>query len=193
MFAGGSVSHAFQQRPLSIPSAVRPVDCNHICLCALLNRRKLRMGGGFTDSLGNTHMSQFAIDRRNGVLLVSFTGPFTPDNLAVFDDELASVIAREGAMPIVVDFTDASCTGVKASTFEGRGRRSSVVPGKPRLFVTNNELIHGLLRLYSAYQDDRGEKCPLIVRSRAEAFKALSLVDPSFEPLTVQTLGQAAS
>lgn len=137
-------------------------------------------------------MSQFAIDRGNGVLLVKFEGSVTVESLIALDRELKSFIAREGMMPTVIDFTDISSVEVQTSTLIDRGKSRSLMPGQPRVFVATGSLLFGLLRVYGAYQDGYGERPPAIVRSLDEAFATLSLTDPKFEPIVIGS-GQAGT
>jgi len=140
----------------------------------------------------NDHISQFAIDRGNGVLLVKFEGSLTAESLVAFDCELKSFIACEGIMPTVLDFTDISSVDVQISTLVDRGKNPSLMPGQPRVFVATGSLLFGLLRVYGAYQDGGGERPPAVVRSLADAFATLSLTDPEFEPIVIG-FGQAGT
>jgi hypothetical protein len=130
-------------------------------------------------------MSQFAIDRENGVLLVKFAGPLTVESLITLDRELKSFIAREGIMPTVIDFTDITSVDVQTSTLIDRGKNRSLMPGQPRVFVATQSLLFGLLRVYGAHQDGSGERPPTIVRSLDAAFATLSLTHPNFEPIAI--------
>ena len=58
--------------------------------------------------------------------------------------------------------------------------------GRPRVFVTDNPLMFGLLRMYSAHQDNFGELAPSIVWSLPEAFETLGLRGPVFEPVDIE-------
>jgi hypothetical protein len=58
--------------------------------------------------------------------------------------------------------------------------------GRPRVFVGDNPLMFGLLRMYSAHQDNFGETAPTIVRSLAEAFETLGVTGPHFETVTTR-------
>ena len=128
-------------------------------------------------------MNQFAIDRRNGVLLVKFAGAVTVESLIVLDHELKDFIAREGTMPTVIDFTDVPSVDANVATFVNRGRNRSQMTGQQRVFVTTNTLLFGLLRLYGTHQDISGEKVPTIVQSLDKAFEALAVTNSTFEPV----------
>ncbi len=130
-------------------------------------------------------MIQFAIDRESGVLLVKFEDSLTVESLNALDSELKGFVAREGTMPTIIDFTDVMSVDVPVSTLVTKGKSPALMPGQPRVFVVTDTLLFGLLRLYGTYQDDSGEKRPTIVRTLAEAFAALSLIDPTFEPIAI--------
>jgi hypothetical protein len=136
-------------------------------------------------------MISLAVDRANGVLLVALRGPVTVDSLASLDDALLWFVDRNGTMSTVIDFTAATCIEVQPSTVVHRGRSRSLMSGRPRVFVADNPLLYGLLRMYSAHQDGFGEMAPTIVRSLAEALEVLGLASPKFEAVT--TMASASS
>ena len=117
--------------------------------------------------------------------------PVTVDSLTSLDDELFRFIDCNGTMSTVIDFTAATTIEVQPATLVHRGKSRSLMSGRPRVFVADNPLMFGLLRMYSAYQDSSGEIAPSIVRSLAEAFETLGLTAPNFEPVT--TMGSASS
>ena len=129
-------------------------------------------------------MHQFAIDHRNGVLLIKFAGPISRESLDALNDQLQAFVASNGTMPMIIDLTDVPSTDLEVSTFVSRGQIHSQMTGKRRVFVADSPLLFGLLRIYGAHQDNTGGSAPVIVNSLAEAFVELSLVDPEFEPLT---------
>src|SRR5258708_31715736 len=101
-------------------------------------------------------MIQFAIDRRNGVLLVTFEDSMTVESMSALDSELKGIIAREGTMPTVIDFTKVSSVDAPVSAMVDKGKRPSLMPRQPRVFVVTDPLLFGLLRLYGTYQDSGG-------------------------------------
>lgn len=131
-------------------------------------------------------MNQFAIDRRNGVLLVTFAGSVTPESLGAFDSEVKDFVAREGSMPTIIDFTGVVSVEILSSAVANRGEQHPVMDRMPRVFVTPDPHLFGLLRLYSAHQDISGERPPAVVRSLAEAFRELSLIQPDFVPIAIE-------
>jgi hypothetical protein len=133
------------------------------------------------------------VDRAHDVLLVTFAGAMTAKSLALLDILLTNFVAREGTMPTVIDFTAVTAVDVGVATLVTRGQGRTLMPGQSRIFVTPDDLLFGLLRLYSTYQDHRGERPPTTVRSMAEAFKLLSLSEPKFEPVAMASPSSAPS
>jgi hypothetical protein len=132
-------------------------------------------------------MISLSVDRANRVLLVAFGGPVTVDSFTSLDDQVMHFIDRNGTMSTVIDFSAATSIEVQPSTLVHRGKNRSLMSGRPR----DSPLMFGLLRMYSTYQDDLGEMAPTSVLSLAQAFEALGLASPKFEPVT--TMGSASS
>jgi hypothetical protein len=132
-------------------------------------------------------MIHLAMDRSNGVLLVTFSGFVTVESLTELDGKLKSFVAREGTMPTVIDFSGVESVNVDAPTLTIRGRGRSLVPEQPCVFVASNPLLSGLLLIYAANPDHSGEYPASIVDSLGEAFKLLSLRKPKFEMATMSS------
>jgi hypothetical protein len=121
------------------------------------------------------------------VWLVSFGGPVTLESLARLDSKLLHFIAQNGVMSTIIDFTSATTIEVQPSTLVNRGNNRSLMSGRPRVFITDNPLMFGLLRMYSTHQDNFGELAPSIVWSLPEAFETLGLTRPIFEPVEFES------
>ena len=130
-------------------------------------------------------MNQFSIDRATGVLLVRFAGAVTVESLKAVDEEVKALIAVEQPMPAIIDFTEVTFVDVETTAVVDRGVSERLMAGQPRVFVSTNPLLFGLLRLYGAYQEGIDEKAPLVVTSLAAAFEALSVGDLKFEPVAI--------
>lgn len=137
-------------------------------------------------------MIELAIDRKNGVLLVQFSGAMTVESLVVLDDHLQAFVAREGLMPTIIDFTGIVSVNVATATMINRGSQRSQLLGQRRIFVSSDHLLFGLLRLYGTHQDNHGEIPPSTVRSLPEAFEELGISRPIFEPISNALPGLAA-
>ena len=123
---------------------------------------------------------ELAIDRKNGLLLVEFCAPFTEESLVVLDEHLQAFVAREGVMPTIIDFTGVESVNIAVANMVSRGGQRSQLLGQRRIFVSSDLLLFGLLRLYGAYQDNRGETPPITVRSLPEAFAEFGISRPIF-------------
>jgi len=135
-------------------------------------------------------MISLAVDRANTVLLVQFGGPVTIASLARLDAELMHFIARNGMMSTITDFSAVTTIDVQPAILVNRGNNRSLMSGRPRIFVTDNPLMFGLLRMYSTHQDNFGELPPNIVWSLPEAFEALGLTMPNFEAVVAGSTSQ---
>ena len=74
---------------------------------------------------------------------------------------------------------------VETTAVVDRGGSRRQMAGQPRVFVSTNRFLFGLLHPYGPYQEAIDEKAPLVVTSLAEAFDAPSVVDPKFEPVAI--------
>ena len=122
-------------------------------------------------------MIELVFDRKHRVLLVRFSVAVTRENLMHFDGLLLSFIAHHGATDVILDFTGAPATEIPTNLMRERAQRTTLVPGKRRVFVAPSDVVFGLLRLFSAHQ---GSDSP-VVRTLGEAFTLLQLDDPTFE------------
>ena len=130
-------------------------------------------------------MIGLAVDHRNGVLLITFASSMTVETLAELDGYVKDFVAREGTMATIIHFTDTVSVEIEASSMANRGKARALMSGQPRILVTADPLLFGLLRLYTAHQENGGERPPAVVRSLAEATAALCPIEPEFEPVAL--------
>lgn len=125
-------------------------------------------------------MIAFAIARIKRILLISAPLPITRENLQRLDAERSGVIRREGAMDMIVDFTDSPPIAIPSRLTHERVAMPSPVPGFRRVYVAPHDELFGSLRMYAIPHDD-----PLVevVRSLDTAFAELGVTPAEFEPL----------
>lgn len=128
-------------------------------------------------------MFEIFFDRQHRVLLTRFSGTFTDEDIVAHDRAVVPVVASEGGMPGILDFTAVDTFAVTASRIAERGWRPQLVPGQIRIFVAPQPDVAALGRLFVNYQQTVGSTAPKIVDSLEEAFALVNLVDPQFEPL----------
>lgn len=122
-------------------------------------------------------------ERRHNVLLVRFSGRVTPEDFARLDVAARALVASQGPAHGLVDFTDVETFDVDTQAFVQRGQRAAIMTGKQRIFVMPRPDFFGLGRMFATHQKIGGNLEPVVVRTMGEAYKALELVDPEFEPM----------
>jgi hypothetical protein len=122
-------------------------------------------------------------ERRYNVLLVRFSDRFARDDLANLDRAARAFVAQNGVSRGVVDFTATEVIEVDTAEFVRRSQQAAIMTDQDRVYVMPRPDLFGLGRMYSTYQKIGGNREPLVVRSLDEAYRALELVDPQFEPL----------
>jgi len=122
-------------------------------------------------------------DRQHRVLLTRFSGTFGDDDIVAHDRAIVPLVASEGGVPGIMDFTAVDNVAVTASRIAERGWRPQLVPGQIRIIVAPQPEVAALGRLFINYQQTVGSTIPQIVETLDEACTLIDLVDPQFEPL----------
>lgn len=131
---------------------------------------------------------KFEPNRR--ILLVQFTGALSSENLNGLDSEVVAFVKKEGAPKgFVIDCSKVEEVSVPTGEFVRRGQRNSVVSDQDRVYVMPREDMFGLGRMFGTYQRMVGKKEPIVVKTLTEAFDALKLDDPNFQPLPEEVGG----
>jgi hypothetical protein len=127
-------------------------------------------------------MLELLFDRRHRVLMARFSGTLTVADLAQSDVGGRAVLAREGAMRSILDFSAVGAIDVPSAEFAARGRRPAIVGSQRRIYVVPRPELFGLARMYATHQQLAGGTEPLLVVSLAAALDALGIADAAFEP-----------
>jgi len=127
-------------------------------------------------------------EHRHRVLLVRFSDRLTQDDLAGLYRDARAFVARHGVTRGLVDFTEVTLVDVDTAEFIRRGQQAAVMTGQDRVYVMPRPDLFGLGRMFSTYQKISGNREPLLVRSLAEAYTALDLAGPDFQPLSESDL-----
>jgi hypothetical protein len=128
-------------------------------------------------------MFTLAFEYSHRVLFSRFMGLLTSDDLAQFEQAARSIIAREGPMRGILDFSEVGTIAVPRSLFIQLGRRPQLSPGQDRVFVATTPEVDQIASAYAAQQRDFGNVEPRVVGSLAEAFNLLGLVRPDFQAI----------
>ena len=125
-------------------------------------------------------MIAFSIARAKRILLISFPLPVTRETLRRLDAERAAVTRREGAMDMIVDFTDSPPVAIPSTLTHERVGMPSPVPGFRRVYVAPRDELFGSLRMYAIPHDDPQVD---VVRNLDTAFAELGVSHGEFELL----------
>jgi hypothetical protein len=129
-------------------------------------------------------MLSLAFERTHKVLLVQFSGIMTSEDLHSLDTEVVAFLKKEGpAQGFIIDCSSVEDFKVPTAEFVRRGQRTSMVDEIDRVYVMPSADLYGMGRLFGTYQRISGKREPLIVKTLVEAFTALNLTDPRFEPV----------
>ena len=123
----------------------------------------------------------FSVARARRILLISFPLPVTRETLQRLDVERAAVIRREGAMDMIVDFTDSPPVDIPSRLTHERVAMPSPMPGFRRVYVAPQDELFGSLRMYAIPHDDPRVE---VMRSLDRAFATLSVAPGEFEVLS---------
>ena len=132
-------------------------------------------------------MFTLSVERKQSVLMVKFSSRMTQEDLNNLDTAVVAFVKKEGATRgFLIDCTEVDDLAVPTSVFVRRGRRSAnVVSDQERVYVMPQPDLFGMGRMFGTYQRMAGKKEPLVVKTLLEAFEALGLSDPIFEPVTI--------
>jgi hypothetical protein len=117
--------------------------------------------------------------------MVKFSSKMTEEDLNALDTAVVAFVRKEGATRgFLIDCTDVEDLDVPTGVFVRRGQRSvNVVSDQERVYVMPQPDLFGMGRMYGTYQRMAGKREPLVVKSLPEAFEALGLGEPKFEPV----------
>jgi hypothetical protein len=130
-------------------------------------------------------MFSLAFDRRHRVLMARATGVFSSDDITALDAAIVRFVSREGDLRGILDFTAVEALAVSASRLAVRGRQPPVMGTADRVFVAPQADINRFCRSFAEHQRGSGNAGPQVVTTLVEAYAALGLVDPQFEPVDV--------
>ena len=132
-------------------------------------------------------MISLYVERKQSVLMVKFSQRMTQEDLHQLDSAVVAFVKKEGpTRGFLIDCTDVEDLAVPTGVFVRRGQRSAnVVSDQERVYVMPQPDLFGMGRMFGTYQRMAGKKEPLVVKTLTEAFEALGLSDPMFEPVAV--------
>jgi len=128
-------------------------------------------------------MLTLTYERTARVLLVSFSGIFSSDDLYDLDLASADIVLMEGPVRSILDFTAVQTVAVPATLLIQRGRQPQIFSGQRSVIVAPQDEVYDLAKSYANLQRDFGNVEPLVVQSFEEALRVFRLKKPKFQPL----------
>ena len=128
-------------------------------------------------------MFELLFDARHNVLMTRYFGTYVADDIVLRDSAVARFVARCGLARGIVDFSNVEAVDIPIDRFVRRAHAPGMLGSAQRVIVAPDELTYGLNRVFTAHRVYTGKVEPLLVRSLEEAFEALELDDPKFEPV----------
>jgi hypothetical protein len=125
----------------------------------------------------------FAYDEQSRTCLARFSGTLTEQDLVVCDVAARACLTLHGPVAGLVDFSHVDSVEVTAAQIISRGMGRQIMVGQRRAIVANGVLF-GLMRMFSTYQSQYSVE-PMIMRTLPEAYAALGLVAPDFQPVAL--------
>jgi hypothetical protein len=138
---------------------------------------------------GRQGMFILLFEPREKVLLARYSGVFSSEDISALDANTVAIVAREGYVRSIFDFTDVKAVAVPRTRLLERGKKLRMNPGQDRVIVAPQQEIYELYRDYAQGQLDFGNGELMVVRTLVEALDLLGLSNPDFQPV----VGRASS
>ena len=135
-------------------------------------------------------MFQLLHDRRHNVLMTRFFGTYVASDITLRDNAVGRFVTRHGLSRGIMDYTGIEAVDIPIEVVVERASRPPKLPGQARVIVAPREPMWAMNRIFAAHQLYRMGEEPLLVRSLEEAYRALRMVDPVFEPVAVDPLSR---
>jgi hypothetical protein len=133
-------------------------------------------------------MFQLLHDKRHNVLLTRLSGTLVATDISLRDKAVGRFVARNGLARGIMDYTAVDAVDIPIEVVVERSSKPPMLPGQARVIVAPREPLWAINRIFAAHQLFRQGEEPMLVRSIEEAYQALSMVDPVFEPVAVDAV-----
>jgi hypothetical protein len=128
-------------------------------------------------------MFSLFFERKHRVVLTRFAGIFRREVVEAQMVAARRIEAIEGPTRALYDFLGVEAVDIPYATLREIGRLPQTVQNQLRVYVMPRPEIFGMGRTFATYQELTGSREPLIYRTTAEAYAALALKDPDFQPV----------
>lgn len=129
-------------------------------------------------------MIEVAFERRHRVLFSRLIGIFTSDDIEALDRVVSRFVHENGPVAGLIDWSGIETFAVSSGRMVQRGRVPQIAPGERRVMVAPSDgPIRDMVRAYADQQRDYGNVEPIVVFSLEEAYAALGIANPVFDPV----------
>ena len=138
-------------------------------------------------------MFQLLFDRHHNVLRTRLHGTYVEADITLRDKAVARFVALHGPARGIMDFSDVQAVEVTIDSVVRRSAGPALLEGQVRVIVAPREPLWALNRIFAAHQLYRRGTEPILVRSLAEAYRALAIETPAFELLEMDDASRRES
>ena len=128
-------------------------------------------------------MFQLLFDPTHNVLMTRLYGTYAEPDITLRDKAVARFVARHGTARGIMDYTSVEAVDLPIEVVVRRSAGPALLHGQARVIVAPREPVWAINRIFAAHQLYRRGNEPLLVRSLDEAYRALAIDKPAFEPL----------
>ena len=128
-------------------------------------------------------MFQLLFEPRHNVLMTRLYGTYVEPDITLRDKAVARFVARHGLARGIMDYTSVEAVDVPIEVVVRRSAGPALLQGQARVIVAPREPLWAINRIFAAHQLYRRGDEPLLVRSLDEAYQALAIDKPAFEPV----------
>jgi hypothetical protein len=128
-------------------------------------------------------MFKLEFEYHHRVLLARFFGILTPEDVLQFDEAARLIVAREGPLRGILDYSDIEIVAVPKTLLVQRARLPQISPGQERVLVAAKPETYEMARAYAAQQRDFGNVEPRVVPTLPDAYRLLGLDKPDFQAI----------
>ena len=140
--------------------------------------------------MGRGIVFQLFHDPHHNVLLTRFSGTYVATDISLRDKAVGRFVARNGLARGIMDYTAVEAVDIPIEVVVERSARPPQLPGQARVIVAPREPLWAMNRIFAAHRLFRHGEEPILVRSIEEAYQALSMVDPVFEPVAADLVSR---
>jgi hypothetical protein len=133
---------------------------------------------------------QLLFDPRHDVLMTRLHGTYVESDILLRDKAVARFVARHGKPRGIMDFSGIEAIEVTVDMVVRRSAGPALLDGKTRIIVAPREPLWALNRIFAAHRFYRSGSEPILVRSLDEAYRALAIDEPAFEPLELDPVSR---